>query len=72
MFSVSKCANPHCSAEFKRLGEGRLYARPIEQARPNHAIQKTVWLCSHCLHDFELHFDRGDQIFMLVKRSRVA
>jgi len=71
MFSVSKCANPQCSAQFKRLGEGKLFAHPIEP-RPNFAVQKTVWLCPHCLPEFDLHFDRGSQSFSLVKRSRVA
>ncbi len=72
MFSVSKCANPQCSVEFKRLGEGKLYAHPVEQARPNHAIQKTVWLCSQCVQELDLRFDRRDQVFTLVNRSRVA
>jgi len=72
MISVSKCANPQCSAEFKRLGEGKLYTRPIKQTRPNHTIQKTLWLCSNCLQHFELRFDCGDQVFTLIERTRVA
>ena len=31
--NVSRCANPQCEQEFKRLGEGKLFVRPVREER---------------------------------------
>jgi hypothetical protein len=71
MFSVAKCANPQCSAKFHRLGEGKLFVRPVKNAR-NRPIQKAAWLCDACAIEFELRFDRRNEVFSLVNRRHAA
>ena len=44
---VQKCANPSCSATFRRLGDGRLFV--VEAAAESHPRQpKYFWLCDSC------------------------
>jgi hypothetical protein len=71
MFSVAKCANPQCSAKFHRLGEGKLFVRPLQKAK-NRSVQKAAWLCNACAEEYELRFDRRNEVFSLVNRRHVA
>jgi hypothetical protein len=68
--SVSKCANPQCEQEFKRLDEGKLYVRP--NPKNNGLAQKALWLCPACLRQFELHYDRHKHEYRMIRRSPVA
>ena len=69
--NVSKCANPECDHEFRRLGEGRLFVRPAEKSASG-ITQKALWLCSSCAEHLELRFDRREQQYHLVHRRRIA
>lgn len=66
---VSKCANPECQREFRKLGEGKLYAgrRDNVQGGPH-----AMWLCGECALRFELRYDRGNHQFHLTGRARPA
>ena len=72
--SVAKCANPNCSKEFRRLGEGKLFVKTLKKAvGPTSMSQRAAWLCNECCEDgFDLRFDRRSEIFHLVTRRKVA
>ncbi|HEX8927094.1 MAG TPA: hypothetical protein VF786_14945 [Terriglobales bacterium] len=70
--SVSTCANPSCGAEFKRLGDGKLFVRPARKEDNGGLTQKVLWLCAKCTQDFDLKYDRRKQIFQLVRNHRAA
>jgi hypothetical protein len=72
MYSVAKCANPQCSAKFHRLGEGKLYVRPLQRASADRPAQKAAWLCNECSEEFDLRFDRRTEAFSLTHRRHVA
>jgi hypothetical protein len=44
---VKKCANPSCSARFKRLREGRLFVVEVSPAKEPQKL-KYFWLCNSC------------------------
>jgi hypothetical protein len=67
--NVSKCANPECEQPFRKLGEGKLYVRRLEQGESK---QKALWLCAECCLQFDLRYDRRRQEFHLVRHRRVA
>lgn len=67
---LSKCANPKCSASFRRLGSGRLFRfevrSPSEPCRDvPHSVCSTksghasvfFWLCENCNLTNKLSFD---------------
>lgn len=67
---LSKCANPTCSASFRRLGSGRLFRfevrSPSEPCRDvPHSVCNTksghasvfFWLCENCKLTHTLSFD---------------
>ena len=68
---VSKCANPECQNEFKKLGEGKLFVRRPE-AGARDAQQLARWLCTSCAEHFDLRYDRRKQEFNLIHHRRVA
>ena len=50
---LDKCANPACSAIFRRLSEGRVFVIEIEddyQSRPRilRRQRQYFWLCTSC------------------------
>lgn len=68
--TVSTCANPKCEAEFKRLGEGKLFIQPDNpSANANRLRQKAIWLCNACAREFELKFDHSRRAYKLVRRA---
>jgi hypothetical protein len=69
--NVSRCANPQCEQEFKRLGEGKLFVRPSGQ-NDGGVTQKTLWLCPACARQFDLRYDRRQHEYHLVRHRRVA
>jgi hypothetical protein len=68
---VSKCANPQCEQEFKRLDEGKLYVRR-SQKNVNGLAQRALWLCPACSKQFELRYDRQKHEYHMIQRSPVA
>jgi hypothetical protein len=68
---VSKCANPQCGEKFKRLGEGKLYVRPVEKDHTG-LTQKALWLCPVCAEHFDLRYGRREQEYHLVRRRHAA
>lgn len=71
--TVSKCANPECNTEFRRLGEGRLFVRPIKNTEgANRLKQKAAWLCDECSERYDLRFDWRHEKFNVVRNHRAA
>jgi hypothetical protein len=69
--NVSKCANPQCEHEFKKLGDGKLFVRRAEKGDKD-SKQKALWLCADCSLRFDLRYDRRLQEYLLVRRRRAA
>lgn len=71
---VAKCANPECTAEFKRMGTGRIYThhvnRPEDWGLPPYVKQKVVWLCSKCDHHKKVVFDPEHARVVLINRRQ--
>ncbi len=72
--SLDTCANPTCPAKFKKLGEGVLIAKSVDDAPawglPQGKKQKVVWLCAECAKSFDLVFDRSKNQVLLRRRYR--
>lgn len=59
---VSKCANPSCSAPFRYLHQGRIFAvRPHSPDRGNvsRAVVERYWLCDTCAKTMTLVLRNG-------------
>jgi hypothetical protein len=67
--NVSTCANPKCSAEFKRLGDGKLFTEPAN-VHTRREPRLIVWLCSSCLRNHDLHYDRRTREFVLIPQHK--
>jgi len=65
--NVSQCANPECTREFKRLGEGKLFVRHSRK-EDRGLTQKALWLCPVCAQHLDLRYDRRKQQYSLVRR----
>ena len=72
---LNKCANPSCTAEFKRLGTGKIFTQAVNQPQnwglPAHVKQKVVWLCSKCAQTNNVVFDHQHCQVQVVSRARV-
>jgi hypothetical protein len=72
--SVSTCANPGCSAEFRRLGEGKLYTEPPNVHVKGRA-RRMVWMCNACSRTHTIRYDREKLDFVIFphhKRGKAA
>jgi hypothetical protein len=73
--ALGKCANPDCSAEFKRLGTGKIYSSQVKHPQiwglPPHIRQKVVWLCSKCSATKRVEFDQEHCEVLVLSRERV-
>ncbi len=68
---VSHCANPECTAQFKRMGQGKLFISPSDPVvTVNHLRQKVIWLCDACAHEFEAKFETNRHNLGEAGRSR--
>ncbi len=71
--SLDTCANPTCRAKFKKLGEGVLFAKSVDDALawglPRGKRQKVVWLCAECAKNFDLVFDHSKKHVVLQRRT---
>jgi hypothetical protein len=74
--NLETCANPDCTATFKKLGDGILFARAVEDplawGLPPEAKQKVVWLCAECAERFDLAFDGSRRQVVLHLRRPLA
>ena len=72
---LGKCANPECQAEFKRLGTGKIYTRPVSHPQawglPPHVKQKVLWLCSKCAAENQVEFDEKHCQVRVVSRTQL-
>jgi hypothetical protein len=69
---VSKCANPSCSAAFRRMGEGRLFRIEFQASLPENArfdpARQTgrrteyFWLCAQCAASMTIKVERGEVV----------
>jgi len=67
--NVSTCANPKCSSEFKRLGDGKLFTEPGNLAEKRR-VRQIVWLCKQCCLHFTLRYDRKEHGFVLTPQHK--
>lgn len=71
---VSSCANPKCSSQFRRLGEGKLAVfaidDPVAWGLPEQTKQKAVWLCNACAAEMYIRLDRRHHTVQLVHKNR--
>jgi hypothetical protein len=69
---LGKCANPECRAEFKRLGNGKIYTLPVRRPQdwglPPQSRQKVVWLCARCALSKRVEFDLEHGQVLVVSR----
>ncbi|MBV8205215.1 MAG: hypothetical protein JO041_00340 [Acidobacteria bacterium] len=69
---LSSCANASCAEQFRRLGDGKVYAFPIDDPEnwglPAHLKQKVVWLCRACSAAHYVRLDRRRHRVQLVHR----
>jgi len=73
---LNSCANPRCTAIFKRLGDGRLIVEevdnPIAWGLPVGRRQKVIWLCAVCASRFEVVLDTRTRQIIVRQKNRVA
>ncbi len=71
---LGKCVNPECTAEFKRLGTGKIYTLPVSHPQdwglPPNVKQKVVWLCSKCATTSQVEFDEPHGQVLIVARRQ--
>ena len=71
---VGTCANPRCTAKFRRLGEGRISVistdDPEAWGLPEHIKQKVVWLCDECSSLLDIRVDHGSCLVHLIEKPR--
>lgn len=63
--SVSTCANPNCSAKFKRLGDGKLFTEPANVHERGRG-RLMVWMCDSCTRHHSLRYDREHHKFIVT------
>lgn len=74
---VSKCANPNCSAPFRYLHEGRIFALEFTaetkvdsgEVRPQRRIEH-FWLCPRCCGSITLTVDKGTVVTRPLRERR--
>ena len=60
---LGKCANPPCSASFRRLGDGRLFRlEPEPRLRLSHPKTEYFWLCPTCSAVMTLRIDASGTV----------
>ncbi len=69
---LQTCVNPECTAAFKKLGDGILFAKtvddPLAWGLPSGKKQKVVWLCSGCAKTRDVVFDTARKQVVLQPR----
>jgi hypothetical protein len=71
---LNRCANPPCTAVFKRLGDGRLFVEevddPVAWGLPVGRRQKVIWLCAACAIHFEVVLDTRTRQIIVRSQGR--
>jgi len=68
---VSRCAVPHCSAIWNRMGEGKLFMFHVRTPAPDGTSTKKVWLCENCFDSWDVTLNQ-DHHPVLSPRQRMA
>lgn len=73
---VEKCANPACSATFRRLGDGRLFVKevPVDSPSDGKGLSRQLqyfWLCNSCCRSMTVTDDKGKRV-QVVRLSAPA
>jgi hypothetical protein len=64
---VDKCANPACSATFRRLRDGRLFVTEVEADYQSSASRSAhqrqyFWLCNSCCRIMTVIAEKGKRV----------
>jgi hypothetical protein len=74
LYKVGNCANPECTEQFRRLGEGTMsvfvIAEPELWGLPPDTRQKVVWLCSRCSSSLYVRADYRHHGIRLLHKPR--
>jgi len=73
---VDKCANPKCSATFRRLCDGKLFVTEVETDYHNSVsghqrLREYSWLCNSCCRTMIVIVEKGKraQVVPLLKSA---
>ena len=66
---VSKCHNPHCSAQFRYFGDGKLFEFTADSIRESSQL---YWLCDRCNQTHSLERDADGEVRLVGKPLEVA
>ena len=66
---VSKCHNPHCSAQFRYFGDGKLFEFTADSIRESSQL---YWLCDHCNQTHSLERDSEGEVRLVTKARQGA
>jgi len=61
---VSKCHNPHCSAQFRYFGDGKLFEFTADSIRESSQL---YWLCDCCNQTHSLERDSDGEVRLVAK-----
>jgi hypothetical protein len=61
---VSRCHNPHCSAEFRYFGDGKLFEFTADSIRESSQL---YWLCDGCSYTHTLQRDGEGEVRLVAK-----
>jgi hypothetical protein len=61
---LGKCANPACSATFRRLTDGRIFVIEVEPERSagNTHQRQCFWLCNSCCRTMTVVVNKGKNV----------
>ena len=64
---LDKCANPECSATFRRLRDGRVFVTEVEADNWNSASRPArqrqyFWLCQSCCRSMTVIAEKGKRV----------
>ena len=71
---LDKCANPACSAAFRRLRDGRVFVTEVEADRrsgangPPRQLQY-FWLCNSCCRTMTVIAEKGKRVQVVPRRQ---
>jgi hypothetical protein len=64
---VSKCHNPHCSAQFRYFGDGKLFEFTADSIRESSQL---YWLCDRCNDTHTLERDSDGEVRFVAKTRK--
>ncbi len=54
---VSQCAVPHCTNQWHKMGEGKLFIFHVHKKSAPAAEIVRAWLCEDCFEDWQVSLD---------------